>query len=220
MTVSKIDSNKVLEMRKSGASLREIGKVVGCTYENVRLILKHFPEFRTDSYLSQSEVARMLHTTHTRLKSLRDDSLKAKYGVVHYTDEDVRKVRLALERHCRICGVVVQPKRTKLCPECAVKIARNCYAFGTPERRRKMSLSARRWQKANPDKVRITQDRAAAKSKAKHYKDTTYIVFRRCSLPMGTVFQATGVVDRRLVLTDGTRVSLGCVRKVKEGLTT
>ena len=99
-----VHSSRIVEMRRSGYTLQEIGDIVGVTRERVRQLLdEHCGKIETP-LLSERKVADEIGCSIWRLKKLRRQGIlqprhRGKY-LYYYDRGELEEVKLAVQRHC------------------------------------------------------------------------------------------------------------------------
>lgn len=212
------------KMKRSGMTLQQIGDRVGITRERVRQILKYrFGEVHS-AYITEAAVGRVVGSTY-RITELRKRGLvnpkRLSYWYL-YGPEEVAKALKLLDRFC-ICGVRLATKGyQKYCLECRKKKRRCNYQYLSAEAKAKHKLLCARWIKDNPERARALNRRAWLKyqtrTRAEHYEKTRYVVVAGKSLPTGSIIKAVGCQGSQLMLVDGSKLSVSCVRTILDSV--
>jgi DNA-binding transcriptional MerR regulator len=221
MAVARKSLDQIVDMRRQGYTLRAIGHALGLSHEHIRQILKGCPELEVP--LVEVSAARALGCRPHQLIRLRKKGIlkPRRLGRFwHYDKEELERARSALERSCPHCGMSLPlDHRPKYCADCQKAYSRNPYAFLGEQARKKHAQSVREWKRRHPERWRELRRRAsqnhAEKRRREHYATTQYLVVRGNTLPVGTVFQATGYRRGQLVLDNGLTVPSGSVRKLR-----
>lgn len=212
----------IADLKREGHSLRSIGRKIDRSGERVRQILdEHYPNIVVP-FLSEEAVAKLFGCSAAVLTRLRQEGVinPKRYGFVfRYSCDDVEKVRLALQRFCRICDSPVPKDRTVYCSE-ACKLESRKYKHRPERYKEAHNRCVKNWMRRHPEQTRVIQSKAAKKylerQKAEHFAETKYIVIRENDvLPVGTVFKAIGGNGHwHLNLEDGATIPINCVKIV------
>lgn len=210
------------QMREGGHTLQAIGDVCGVTRERIRQILEeHYPN-TAPLFFREGAAERLLGFTAGRLSHLRGRGLinpkrRGKHWL--YNKAELEKAMLAYYHPCLMCGEIT--KRPKYCEKCGVERRRNYYPFLTPEQKREHNNLVRHWMREHPERIAEIQRKAIraylGRERKKHFRETIYVVFRHCALPVGTKFKAIGYRKPHLLLISGIKIPIGCVRKTNAG---
>ena len=99
---------QIVEMRKAGCTLREIGDTVGVSYERVRQILNKKSSNDSASLLSENKVIKFIGCSpalfiRRRMAGLIKPSMS--YGRINlYDNHQLDEIKAAIQRYCKNCG--------------------------------------------------------------------------------------------------------------------
>lgn len=219
-------NGQLADMRRSGASLRQIGNITGVTRERIRQILKrHYGKIQVP-FLTEKRAARIIGCGDWRFKKLREQGLlKPKHMGRRwlYDRDELEKAMLLLQRVCTHCGkpIPIVARGYKYCMKCSEDYRRNYYPFLDDDGKRAFIKANLSWRKRHPEKVREIQRKASRrfeeKRKREHYATTLYVVVsRKAILPLNSVVKAVGCENNYLILEDGLRIPVKHIRKTSE----
>ena len=108
LPVSVTHGQQIVEMRKAGRTLREIGDTVGVSYERVRQILNKKSRNDSASLLSENKVIKCIGCSpalfiRRRMAGLIKPSIS--YGRINlYDNHQLDEIKAAIQRYCKNCG--------------------------------------------------------------------------------------------------------------------
>lgn len=173
----------IKKQRDSGATLRQIGDEVGCSYENIRLqLIKHYGtadiEYKGRALLTTLQLANLVNCSITLIGNFY------RRGVIspiasHYRLWlwDSKAVSILLRvRSCRICSRLLPKGKFVFCSY-ACRLEGGKYKNRPEEQRKKHNELVRRWMREHPERTREIQDAAVKRYQAKQgvwyeYMDT------------------------------------------------
>jgi len=212
------------KMRQSGSTLVEIGNAVGVSRERIRQILNENYDEIKRTCLTEKEVVLLLGCSVSKLGRLRRQGiLKPRHtsSLYLYDAEEVKKARLAMR--CAFCGEPLPKYARKYCDRCSKESRRSPWKFRSEEAKQRCTNASRRWQEAHPERYKEIEGRAQQayqdKHRKQHFANTHYVVIRGNTLPIGSIFKATGAKGWHFILEDGRRISVNNVRRLGNGNT-
>ena len=202
--IRKVSLDTLIQMRQSGASLRQISDCLDISREWVRqLLIKHRGSTRVQDFLEATELARQAGCSQRYIRKLRRRGLIRPVMVVGnkrtlWKPETVNTVvEYNTSDRCRVCNGPLPDNRWVYC-------SRACYIQACSDRYKRMSDQAKRlqkarvarWQRNHPERVkdivRRGQRKYAAKKSIERYESRQYIIWKRCLVPLGTVVKIPG----------------------------
>lgn len=143
---------KIVALRKEGNSLREIGHIIGYSYEMVRLKLrKSYPDIKCE-WISENQLPKLIGCRMAQITTLKNRGLlnpKHIGGRNWYDNKEYEKILLLLQRECPHCGdsiPIYTNMKYKYCSKCSLERRRYNYPFLSAETRAKMIGSKRKWR--------------------------------------------------------------------------
>ena len=99
---------RIVEMRRSGYTLQEIGDSIGVTRERVRQVLQERCGRIEKLFLTESEVASEIGCSIWRVVNLRKRGIlkpcRRGNSLNYYDRGELENIRLAIQRYCLNCG--------------------------------------------------------------------------------------------------------------------
>lgn len=111
---------EIIELRRQGYTLEQIGQRFGRTRERIRALLKKRIGTTKVPMANQEQVIRMLSTGSNIFQNYRREGLLTPIKInhfVYYPDREIDKARLLLSKYCKGCGKSI-PRTFTWCPEC------------------------------------------------------------------------------------------------------
>lgn len=231
--IRKANLDTLIQMRQSGASLRQISDCLGISRERVRqLLIKYRGSTRVQDFLEATELARQAGCSLRYIRKLRRRGLirpvlvvgnkrtlwkpETVYTVVEYNTSD----------RCRVCNGPLPDNRWMYCSlACYIQACSSRYKKMSEEAKKLHLVRVARWQRNHPERVREIIRRGQRKYEAKksieRYESRRYIIWKRCLVPLGTVVKIPGCGRQkgRLKVEWGNRtveVPFGCVKRIAE----
>lgn len=206
--MDKTKFDNVYLMRQSGATLQEIATHFGTSRERVRQwLVKHYGSTKIHPYLTTVDLARKANCDLTYIYRLRRQgaisAVKVSGKKKLLWDPEVAYIvtQYVRSRLCRVCKRPLPRDRWAYCSE-------ECYTqfFAEAQKHSYLRMSepqkithnqrVARWVKAHPQQARRIrvrgQQKYYAKKSARRYHSQEYLIFRRCSVPVGTVVKVLG----------------------------
>lgn len=216
-------NGQLADMRRSGASLQQIGDKAGVTRERIRQILKrHYGKIQVP-LLVEKQAARIIGCGEWRLEKLREQGMlnpKHMGGRWLYDRDELEKAMLLLQRVCAHCDepIPLAVPTFKYCEKCSRDRYRNQWPFLSEDAKKAATAAHYSWQKRHPERVREILRKAGRtfreKWKREHYATTLYVVvYGKAILPVDSVVKAVGFENGYLILLDGLRIPVKHVRK-------
>lgn len=223
MPTVKVYNGLIPTMRKSGATLQEIAdNCGGISGERIRQILNQYYAGTKVELLRESDLAQIFNCPICHIARLRLSGkitpIKNTSRLIFYSPSQLADIARAVIKHCAKCGKEVEKFKSKYCQECGESYQKNPWPIRSEESKRNSIQASRNWQKEHPERFREITDRAKKKyyqkNRPKYYANQRYIVIGKDTLPIGTIFSATGKQGLYLILPDNTKVSVFKVRKL------
>lgn len=209
----------IKKMREAGYTLAQIAQRGGVTRERIRQVINTFYPGTKPKTLTESQTAKMLGVTLDIIKGLRIKGViqPIKIGAFYrYDRKNLRKIKAALNRFCRVCGNPVPPGNTKLCESCSVKMRNPKLRLSLPGERQKQKDGQKRWVMKRGEQEKIRMDAYNAKVSRINYEESVYQVSFSCSgFEIGEQFKAIGSRDNKLLLADGRIIPIAAIVKIK-----
>ena len=171
-TLATLDS--VYQMRQSGATLEQIARHFGITWQRVKkLLFEHYGSTHIHGFLTVTELARLTGCSRDYVIKLKRRGIiqPVKIGRKNrlWKPETIATIIIYRDKHpprCRVCHGSLPPRNSVFCSEaCRIEGQRFKYR---PEAVKKRHMERmRKWRKAHPEQVRELQRRAYRRQLAK-----------------------------------------------------
>ena len=224
MTIIETYNGALVEMRRSGSTLAEIGNAVGVTRERIRQILNEYYPGTQMSCLNESQLAKVIGCSSQCLVKLRRAGiLKPRHtsGLYVYDKDEVERAMLVTQKFCIHCGEPVPKYNKTSCERCSAERRQNPWKFRSEEGKKRCTEANRNWQRDHPERWKEISDKAmqkyCLKRRQEHVANTEYIVVKGNTRPIGSLFKAVGFKNWHLILADGNRIPVNNIRKITAG---
>ena len=228
-------THQMWQMRQSGATLRHIADAFGLSREGVRkLLVKYYRSTRIGGLLAVYELAELASCGPGYISKLRYRGIIRPLeisGRKHtlWVEDTVATIIAYKNTHPEICQICGNPLPTGRSAYCCF----TCYVEGSKIRnrpevvRRRQNESVRNWLKNHPESAKQIRTKAQKKYRAKcareRYRNSQYVVFRRCpdiAIPLGSLVEVVNyqASKRRLSVKwseQVVEVPLCCVKRIQ-----
>ena len=191
ISVFQLYNDQILNMRKEGKTLQEIGDTVGVTRERVRQILKaRWPEKGHIKIPTTTTCAKMLGTSPPRFEKIAKEMgyVFKQFYVYHiWTPEALEAVKTYLrDRKCRICGKNLYLNERVYCSmKCLIES--RAYRNRPEAVKKRHKLQVKKWKLAHPERVREMSRRASRAYQQRKRLTFRYEVLRSQYIPTRSI---------------------------------
>ena len=217
--------------------MQEIATHFGTSRERIRQwLVKHYGSTKIHTYLTTAELARKANCDLVYIHKLRRQGAISIVKVLGKNrllwDPEVADIvtQYVRSRLCRVCKRPLPNHRWAYCSEV-------CYAQFVAEARKRRYLRmseqqkiahkqrVTRWEKDHPEQAKLIrarkQQKYYAKKSARRYHSQEYLIFKKCSIPVGTVVKVLGwgATRAKLRVVRGemiVEVPLCCVKRLQK----
>lgn len=221
-TTMQLLDGDIKRLREEGYTLQQIGEKGGVTKEWIRQILKQYYPGTKSKVLSESQTAKILGVSITKIIHLRRKGLirpEKTNKNYRYDEKTIEEVKKTLYKPCRICGNPIPPRNTTLCAVCSEKSRNSKSKLSLPGEREKYNKRIIQWNKIHKERSKAIVKKASTKYRNKLSKRnlelSTYEVKSEYpNFVAGEKFKAIGFINNKFLLADGRTIPTFKIIKV------
>jgi len=182
--LTKKNENEMYRMRQSGSTLQQIANYFGVSREGIRqALVKRYGSSGLPGLLTMAQVSRLTGYKRSDVGKLKRRGIIKPARVVGngrtlWTEDTVDLIKQYMgSRFCRVCGKSLPEGHWMFC-------SRPCRIEGS-------KISNRPQEQKKQQKKRMA--RYFAKKAAERYRNSLYVVRKKCIVPMGTVLKVLSI---------------------------
>lgn len=225
--VTQVRADNLYQIRQSGATLQEIASPFGISREAVRRRLtRHYGSTTIQDLLTTAELVRLAGCAYGDIDKLQrrgviQPAMVVGRGRMLWESGTVAAVIIYIDSHrCPVCQRPVPSNRLRYCSqECYLEAHR--YKNQPQEAKGRHNERVARWIQEHPEQARQLlqekQRRYRAKRSLERYQTNQYVIWKRCSIPLGTVVKVLSLSQGKMKVEWGDQmleVPFGCVRRI------
>lgn len=220
--VTQVRADSLYQIRQSGATLQEIASPLGISREAVRRrLIRRYGSTRIQDLLTTAELVRLVGCTYSIDKLQRrgviQPAMVVGRGRMLWEPGTIAAVIIYIDSlRCPVCHQLVPSNRRVYCSRgCYLEAHR--YKNQPEEKKRRQDERVKRWLAEHPGIQQEKQRRYRARRSLERYQTTDYVIWRRCSIPLGTVVRVLSLSRGKMKVEWGDQmleVPFCCVRRM------